>query len=142
MVDRYEGGNMVAVMEVEPQSVSSYGVVWPGEEREGLVEVRGLVEKPALSEAPSRLAVVGRYIIEPGVFRELDRQERGANGEVQLTDSLARRVGAAPLWGLRFEGTRYDCGSKVGFLQANVAYALADPSLAAELAPWLRGRLS
>jgi UTP--glucose-1-phosphate uridylyltransferase len=141
MVERYEGGNMVAVMEVGEREVSSYGIVAPGEEREGLVEVRGLVEKPQVAQAPSRLAVVGRYIIEPGVFRELGRQERGANGEVQLTDSLARRVGAAPFWGLRFEGSRYDCGSKVGFLQANVAHALSDPSLSAELLPWLRARL-
>jgi len=141
MVSRYEGGNMVAVMEVEAREVSTYGIVSPGEVRGGLVEVRGLVEKPSLSAAPSRLAVVGRYIIEPGVFAELDRQERGANGEVQLTDSLARRVGAAPFWGLRFTGTRYDCGSKVGFLQANVAYALADPALGPELAPWLKGQV-
>lgn len=137
MVDRYEGGNMIAVMEVERELVSRYGVIDPGETRGRLVEVRGLVEKPAPAEAPSQLAVVGRYIIEPEVFTELNHATRGAQGEVQLTDSLARRVGHSSFTGYLFEGARYDCGSKLGHLQANIAYALDRPELAGPLRAWL-----
>ena len=142
MVERYEGGNMIAVMEVPEAEVSRYGILSPGAREGGLVEVRGLVEKPTPSMAPSRLAVVGRYIIEPGVFGELERKERGAHGEIQLTDSLARRISHAPFTGLEFEGTRYDCGSKLGYLQANVAYALDRSELSDDLRAWLRAELS
>ena len=141
MVDHYRGGNMVALMEVPDEEVSRYGVISPGAQEGRMVEVRGLVEKPPLAHAPSRLAVVGRYLIEPGVFRELDRKERGAHGEIQLTDSLARRVSHAPFFGYRFEGERYDCGAKLGYLQANVAYGLARPDLSPDLMRWLKAQL-
>ena len=133
---------MIAVMEVDERDVHRYGVVDPGEQRGQLVDVRGLVEKPSPEEAPSRLAVVGRYIVEPEVFGELDKKERGAQGEIQLTDSLARRVGEAPFSGYLFEGVRYDCGSKLGHLQANVAFALERPELSGELQTWLKTHLS
>ena len=140
-----QGGNMVALMEVEPHQTASYGVITPGhlskQEGHELVEVRGLVEKPHPSVAPSRLAVVGRYIIEPGVFQELSSQERGTGGEIQLTDSLAKRVGQVPFHGLRFKGERYDCGSKLGFLTANIAFALSRESLSAPLREWMRTQL-
>jgi UTP--glucose-1-phosphate uridylyltransferase len=126
MIEAYEdvGGNMVAVMEVADEEVPSYGVIAPGDVKDRLIEVRGLVEKPPLADAPSNLAVVGRYILQPKVFEDLGRLERGAGGEIQLTDSLARQVGSEPFNGFRFAGRRFDCGSKIGFLEANIAYAL------------------
>jgi UTP--glucose-1-phosphate uridylyltransferase len=135
-----QGGNMVACMEVAPEDTSSYGIITPGDSSGILTEVKGLVEKPKPEEAPSRLAVVGRYIIEPGVFKELSRMEHGSGGEIQLTDSLARRIGKAPFSGLTFSGTRYDCGSKIGFLQANIAFALAREDLNADLSSWLKAQ--
>ncbi|MBT5266902.1 MAG: UTP--glucose-1-phosphate uridylyltransferase GalU [Rhodospirillaceae bacterium] len=127
MVDAYAkvGGNMVAIMEVAPEATSSYGVITPGEKTDRLVEVKGLVEKPAPEDAPSNLAVVGRYILQPNVFTDLGRFERGAGGEIQLTDALARQLDQAPFHGHLFEGKRFDCGSRSGFLEANIAYALA-----------------
>ena len=126
MIEAYNdvGGNMVAVMEVPDEDISSYGVIAPGNVRGRLIEVRGLVEKPPAVEAPSNLAVVGRYILQPRVFADLGRFERGAGGEIQLTDSLARQLGSEPFNGFQFSGRRFDCGSKVGFLEANIAYAL------------------
>ena len=135
-----QGGNMVACMEVPQEDTSSYGIITPGETHGTLTEVKGLVEKPKPEEAPSQLAVVGRYIIEPGVFNELSRMERGSGGEIQLTDSLARRIGETPFSGLAFSGTRYDCGSKIGFLQANIAFALARGDLSADLSSWLKAQ--
>ncbi|MBI3517075.1 MAG: UTP--glucose-1-phosphate uridylyltransferase GalU [Proteobacteria bacterium] len=121
------GGNMVAVMDVPREHTSRYGIVDPNpgaaSERR-LVEVKGLVEKPHPAKAPSTLAVIGRYILQPEVFFNLDRQERGAGGEIQLTDALADLIGLMPFHGVRFEGRRFDCGDKVGFLEANIAFAL------------------
>lgn len=134
-----KGGNMVACMNVPLEDTSSYGIITPGETEGSLTDVKGLVEKPAPEDAPSQLAVVGRYIIEPGVFQELSRMEQGAGGEIQLTDSLARRIGDIPFTGLSFSGTRYDCGSKIGFLQANIAFALDRDDLREDLVPWLSG---
>ena len=133
-----QGGNMVACMEVPQEDTSSYGIITPGETHGTLTEVKGLVEKPKPEDAPSRLAVVGRYIIEPGVFNELSRMERGSGGEIQLTDNLARRIGETPFSDLAYSGTRYDCGSKIGFLQANIAFALAREDLSADLSAWLK----
>lgn len=142
MVDAWSahGGNMVAAMEVPLEDTSSYGIITPGASTGPLTEVNSLVEKPKPEDAPSRLAVVGRYIIEPGVFGELARMERGAGGEIQLTDSLARRIGEVPFHGMTFSGTRFDCGSKLGFLQANIAFALDRPDLATDLSQWMKGQ--
>ena len=99
----------------------------------GSCEVQGLVEKPAADKAPSNVAVIGRYILEPGVFEHLDRQNRGAGGEIQLTDAMATLIGRSPFHGLRFEGKRFDCGDKVGFFEANIAFALARQDLGADV---------
>jgi UTP--glucose-1-phosphate uridylyltransferase len=132
MIDAHEatGGNVVAVMEVEPEHTGRYGVIAPGEARgERLTEVRGLVEKPAPEAAPSRLAVIGRYVLLPEVFGHLAEGRAGAGGEIQLTDALARMVGGAPFHGLRFAGRRFDCGDKLGYLEAIVAVASAREDL-------------
>ena len=140
MLSAYTGGNMVAVMDVPENETHSYGIVAPGKDDGRIVEDTGLVEKPAPAQAPSNIAVVGRYIIEPGVFAHLDRQDRGAGGEIQLTDSLARQIGVVPFHGLRFSGERFDCGSKIGFLQANIAFALQRADLQQRLRGWLDER--
>ena len=140
MLSAYTGGNMVAVMDVPENETQSYGIVTPGRDDGRIVEVTGLVEKPAPAQAPSNIAVVGRYIIEPGVFAHLDRQDRGTGGEIQLTDSLARQIGVVPFHGLRFSGERFDCGSKIGFLQANIAFALQRGDLQQRLRGWLDER--
>jgi UTP--glucose-1-phosphate uridylyltransferase len=141
MLSAYNDGNMVAVMDVPQNETASYGIVTPGADDGRIVEVNGLVEKPSPKDAPSNIAVVGRYIIEPGVFTHLDRQEQGAGGEIQLTDSLARQIGEVPFSGLRFSGERFDCGSKIGFLQANIAFALQRDELGQHLKSWLTERV-
>ena len=135
MVDAHAktGGNMVAVMDVIPEHTSRYGVVDPVGDDGRLVTVKGLVEKPRPANAPSNIAVIGRYILDPKVFALLDRKERGAGGEIQLTDALADMIGTVPFNGFRFDGKRFDCGDKVGFLEANVAFGLARHDLGAEL---------
>jgi UTP--glucose-1-phosphate uridylyltransferase len=132
------GGNMAAVMDVPREQTDRYGVLDVVAEDGRLAEARGLVEKPSPEEAPSTLSIIGRYILDPAVFVELDRQERGAGGEIQLTDAMARTIGRAPFHGLRFEGRRFDCGNKAGFLEATVAFALQREDLKAEMADILR----
>jgi UTP--glucose-1-phosphate uridylyltransferase len=127
---RQAGGNMIAVMEVAPEHTSRYGVLTPGRTEGRLTEVKGLVEKPMPADAPSRLAVIGRYILESRVFAMLDRHEVGAGGEIQLTDAMARLIGGAPFHGYRFEGERFDCGDKAGFIDATIACGLRHPTLA------------
>jgi len=126
MIDVHErvGGNLIATMEVPEDQVSNYGVVFPGAVDENLVEVKGLVEKPPVEDAPSRFAVIGRYILQPEVFGHLGKKKIGAGGEIQLTDAMAALIGHQPFHGLTFEGTRFDCGSKIGFLEATLAFAL------------------
>ncbi len=133
MVDAYPEvrGNMIAVMDVPRAHTKRYGIVDPGRDDGRLVQVKGLIEKPAPDQAPSTCAVIGRYILEPSVFRHLDKGTKGAGGEIQLTDALAAMLGSAPFHGLRFEGKRFDCGDKVGFFEANVAFALARPDIGA-----------
>jgi UTP--glucose-1-phosphate uridylyltransferase len=106
-----------------------YGVIKPGKQAGALTEVAGLVEKPAPDAAPSTLAVIGRYILSPEIFPLLAQQQAGAGGEIQLTDAMAKLIGTEPFHGYRFEGERFDCGDKAGFLDANLALALADPQL-------------
>ena len=132
---------MVAVMDVPQDETQYYGIVTPGKDDGKLVQVTGLVEKPTPEQAQSNIAVVGRYIIEPGVFKQLDRQEQGTDGEIQLTDSLARQIGVVPFNGYRFSGERFDCGSKIGFLQANIAFALQRNELNQRLHSWLAERI-
>jgi len=142
MVEAYgeTGGNLVAVMDVPRAHTNRYGVLETGKVEGRLAEVRGLVEKPAPEEAPSTLSIIGRYILQPEIFAELERKERGAGNEIQLTDAMARLIGRQPVHGFRFAGTRFDCGDKVGFLSANVAYALARDDLAEDVAAFLKTR--
>ena len=132
LADAYEqtGGNVIAVEEVPRDQTNRYGILSPGDDDGRLVEVRGLVEKPRPEEAPSNLSVIGRYVLLPEVIQHLDRMERGAGGEVQLTDGMAKMIGRTPFHGLRYEGQRFDCGDKVGFIEAQIAFALARPDLA------------
>jgi UTP--glucose-1-phosphate uridylyltransferase len=117
-------GNLVAVEEVPHDQTDRYGVLDPISDDGRLVEIKGLVEKPDPAEAPSRLAVIGRYILLPEVFEHLSRQQKGAGGEIQLTDAMAKMIGDAPFHGLRFAGRRFDCGGKLGYLEALIACAL------------------
>ena len=140
MVEAYEetGGNMVAAMEVSPAKASSYGVLDIKDDMGTLVSVKGMVEKPKAEEAPSNLAVIGRYILSPTVLDNLNRMKQGAGGEIQLTDAIADEITAGnPVYGFRFRGQRYDCGSKAGFLQATVAFGLARSDLAEEFSDYL-----
>jgi UTP--glucose-1-phosphate uridylyltransferase len=123
------GGNVVAVTEVPPEQTNRYGILDTGEDDGRLVEVRGLVEKPRPEDAPSNLSVIGRYILLPQVIGHLARMERGAGNEVQLTDGMAKMIGEMPFHGLRYEGRRFDCGDKVGFLEAQIAFALRRPDM-------------
>ena len=132
MVQAYEatGGNIVAAMQVAPQEAPNYGVIDPAGQDGQLIRARGLVEKPAMEAAPSGLAVIGRYILTPDVMHTLEGMKSGAGGEVQLTDAIAAEIDAGrPVHGYEFDGQRYDCCSKAGFLKATVAFALARPDL-------------
>lgn len=123
-VHKKTGGNVVAVMDVPKEHTNRYGILDLESDDGKLASVKGLVEKPAPEDAPSTLSIIGRYVLLPSVFAELDKQEKGAGGEIQLTDAMAKTIGRTPFHGLRFEGRRFDCGDKVGFLEANVAFAL------------------
>jgi len=140
MVEAYEKtqGNIVGLVNVPKEHTDRYGVIKPGARDGKLVEVAGMIEKPKPEAAPSTLALVGRYILQPSVFEHLSRQDRGAGGEIQLTDAMARLIGAEPFHGLEFDGIRFDCGNKVGFMAANVAYALEREDMADELREYLR----
>ena len=127
------GGNMVAVMDVPRAHTRRYGVLDVARSDGKLAEVKGLVEKPAPENAPSTLSIIGRYILMPEVFEHLGKSERGAGGEIQLTDAMAKMIGRYPFHGLRFEGKRFDCGDKIGFFEANIAYALARADLAEDV---------
>ena len=122
MTARYTSGNMVALMEVPASDTGAYGIITPGKKDGQVTEINAIVEKPSPETAPSTKAVVGRYILEPGVFDVLAKGQRGAGGEIQLTDALAARIGHVPFHGFDFSGERFDCGSKIGFLKANIAF--------------------
>ena len=136
---REVGGNMVAVTEVPRSHTDRYGVLEVGEDDGRLAEIVGLVEKPRPEEAPSTLGIIGRYILLPDVFDALARTGQGAGGEIQLTDAMAGLIGRAPFHGFRFAGRRYDCGDRIGFLEANVAFALARGDLEADVRSMLAG---
>jgi UTP--glucose-1-phosphate uridylyltransferase len=140
MVDVFEqtGGNVVAVQDVPHEHTNRYGILDIASDDGRLVEIKGLVEKPDPVDAPSTLSIIGRYILLPEVFGYLSEKKKGADGEIQLTDSMARMIGDAPFHGLRFSGRRFDCGDKAGFFEANVAFALARPELHDEIAAILK----
>ena len=131
MVEAYEetGGNVVAVEDVPKEMTNRYGILDVVEDDGRLARAQGLVEKPDPEEAPSTLSIIGRYILGPEVFEHLDKGERGAGNEIQLTDAMAKTIGEVPFHGLRFKGTRFDCGSRAGFIEANVAFGLARSDL-------------
>ena len=131
------GGNVVAVEEVPRDQTNWYGVLDIGADDGRLVDVRGLVEKPDPADAPSNLSIIGRYILLPEIMNHLETQEPKAGNEIQLTDAMAKMIGNAPFHGLRFSGRRFDCGSKLGFIQANIAFGLADPEVGPALDKFL-----
>jgi UTP--glucose-1-phosphate uridylyltransferase len=136
MVDAYHeigGGVIVAAEEKPKEETQRYGVIDPGRTRGNITEVKGVVEKPRPQDAPSTLCVIGRYILPPEIFIELERRERGAGNEIQLTDALARLLGRIPFHAVTTSCARYDCGDKVGFLQANIAVGLQRPDIAPAL---------
>ena len=132
MVEVYNevGGNLVAVEDVPLEQTNRYGILDVVEDDGNLARAQGLVEKPDPAAAPSTLSIIGRYILQPEVFTHLDSQEQGAGGEIQLTDAMAKTIQDLPFHGLRFNGRRFDCGDKLGFLEANIAFALERDDLA------------
>jgi UTP--glucose-1-phosphate uridylyltransferase len=145
MVEAYQetGGSMVAAMEVPKEKASAYGVLDIKEDMGSMVSVKGMVEKPKLEDAPSNLAVIGRYILTPKVLQNLNQIKAGSGGEVQLTDAIAREIKQdRDVYGYRFRGQRFDCGSKAGFLQATVAFGLAREELSTEFMQYLEEMVS
>jgi UTP--glucose-1-phosphate uridylyltransferase len=139
MISNYSSGNMLAIMDVNNQDVSSYGIISPGKTLENnMTEILGLIEKPSIEKAPSNMAVVGRYIIEPSVFKELEKQNRGTSNEIQLTDAIANRIGKSHCYCYKFTNDRFDCGSKLGFIQANIKLSIERDDLSEKLKSWLK----
>ncbi|MDG5496799.1 UTP--glucose-1-phosphate uridylyltransferase GalU [Niveispirillum sp. BGYR6] len=143
MMDAYDkvGGNMLSVFEVPREQTNKYGILDIAGEDGQLVAVKGLVEKPEPAAAPSNLSIQGRYILQPEVFQHLSVFEKGAGGEIQLTDAMAKLIGKQPFHGFKFEGRRFDCGDKLGFVLANVAYALERPDMSAKVRAALKDML-
>lgn len=139
MVEIYNevGGNIVAVVDVPREQTNRYGILDVSSDDGRIAAIKGLVEKPDPAVAPSTLSIIGRYILQPEVFDHLDKGFVGAGGEIQLTDAMAQLIGNQPFHGYRFEGKRYDCGDKVGFIEANVAFALRRPDMKDKLRPLL-----
>jgi UTP--glucose-1-phosphate uridylyltransferase len=140
MVEVYQevGGNLVAVEDVPRELTNRYGILDVDKDNGRVARAKGLVEKPKPEVAPSTLSIIGRYILQPEVFAHLDRRERGAGGEIQLTDAMAKTIGDIPFHGLRFKGRRFDCGSKLGFVEANIAFALGRPDMKADVRAMLK----
>ncbi len=140
MVETYNeiGGNLVAVEDVPRDQTDRYGVLDVTEDDGRLARAQGLVEKPKPADAPSTLSIIGRYILQPEVFQELDKQEKGAGGEIQLTDAMAKTISKIPFHGMRFDGRRFDCGNHFGFIEANVAFALARENMRNQIRDMLK----
>ncbi len=131
MIDTYNnaGGNLVGVMDVPKEDTNKYGILDVHSDDGKLADIKGLVEKPDPEDAPSTLSIIGRYILQPEIFEKLSGHEKGAGGEIQLTDAMAKLIGAQPFNGLRFDGTRYDCGHHLGFIEANIAYSMHNKNI-------------
>ena len=140
MMDAYEvtGGNVIGVEEVDPADVSSYGIVGRGAGSDSAFEITSMVEKPRPEDAPSNLFIAGRYILQPEIFSLLSEQTKGAGGEIQLTDAMQILIRSQPFTGVKYEGKVFDCGSKIGFLTANVAFALERPDIARDFRAAIR----
>lgn len=132
LVENYNklGGNICAVADVPRTETSRYGILDISDDHGTYVAARGMVEKPKPEDAPSTTAIMGRYILQPSVFKHLSVFETGAGGEIQLTDAMAKLIGTEAFHGVRFNGTRYDCGTKLGFIETNIAFAMRDPEIA------------
>jgi len=144
MIERFETlqSSIVCVEEVEPQATASYGILDAEAPVDGLTKIRGLVEKPAPQNAPSNLAIIGRYILTPEIFSILEHKEKGAGGEIQITDAMARLLQTQAIYGYRYEGTRFDCGTKAGFQMANLSFAMERPDLRKQLLPFIHSLAS
>ena len=142
MVEAYNrvGGNIVCAAEVAADKTASYGIVTPGKTEGNLTQVLGMVEKPKPADAPSRLGIIGRYILQPQVMDILDAKEAGAGGEIQLTDAMAKLIGMQPFHAVKVDAVRHDCGDKAGFVLANLAIAMDDPVLGPRVAEFLTSR--
>ena len=142
MVEAYAslGGNLVCAQQVPADKTASYGIITPGATAGNATQVLGLVEKPSPADAPSRLGVVGRYILQPDVMAILERGERGAGGEIQLTDGMAGLIGRQPFHAIAVDAVRHDCGDKAGFVLANLALALDRPDIAPRIEEFLANR--
>ena len=138
MIKNYTSGNMVAIMEVDKQKVSSYGIVKVDRSHKYLMQINQMVEKPSVENAPSNLAIIGRYILDHKVFDVLEKQERGTSNEIQLTDAISSQLDRLPCLGYKIKNERFDCGSKLGFLQANISFALDRKDLNSDLNNWLK----
>ncbi len=132
------GGCVVAVVEVPRDQTNKYGILDVGTDDGRLVEVKGLVEKPKPADAPSNLSIIGRYVLTPEVMGFLAAMERGAGNEIQLTDGMAKLIGRVPFHGLRYEGRRFDCGDKIGYLEAQIAFALMRPDIGPAVRAFLK----
>ena len=134
MVQAYDkvGGNIIAVDAVPMERVSSYGVIAPKSRDGNLIEMSGMVEKPPQEDAPSNLKITGRYILQPQIWKLLEDQAAGAGGEIQLTDAMARLMETQAFHALEYEGEDYDCGSKIGYFEANLAHAIDNPEIGEE----------
>ena len=141
-IHRAHGGSVLGVQTVERKDTDKYGIVAVDAVTDTVSRVKHMVEKPKPADAPSTLAVVGRYLLSPLVFNKLDKIGRGAGGEIQLTDGIAALLLEDPVYAYAFEGKRYDCGNKLGYLEATVDYALKHPQLGRDFQAWLRARLS
>ena len=143
MIEAYDrvGGNVIGALEVADSETDKYGIIAPGARDGRLTEVAALVEKPARGTAPSNLMIPGRYILQPEVMRILERGEKGAGGEIQLTDAMAQLIGTQPFHGFTFDGQRYDCGDKAGYVQANFALAIARADIGEAVREFARGLL-
>jgi len=141
MIDAYTefGGNIVCAQEVPAERTGSYGIITPGEAIGNATVVKGLVEKPSPEVAPSRLGVVGRYILQPEILAILGKGDRGAGGEIQLTDGMARLIGSQPFHAVTVDAVRHDCGDKAGFVMANIALAMRDDELKTKIGEYLDG---
>lgn len=131
--------SMVAVMEVAPEDTDKYGIISGKDIEDNVIQLDALIEKPKPSEAPSNLAIIGRYILTPEIFNILGQKKKGAGNEIQITDAMESLLKSQPLFGYRFEGTRFDCGNKAGFQMANIAYALDRPDIREKLLPFIQG---
>jgi len=133
--------SIVAIEEIDPAQTDKYGILDVENTGNDLLRIKGMVEKPSPDEAPSNLAIIGRYILTPEIYTQLSRKERGAGGEIQITDAMARLLQEQPIYGYRFKGQRFDCGSKAGFQMANLAYALDRPEIKKDLLPFINDYL-